>query len=217
MNPEISVIIPTVNEAGTLPETLASLEHNRSAFEVIVVDAGSDDGTLEVAARHGATGISAAKVCRAAQMNLGAREATAPAFLFLHADTRVPGGGLDHIVGTLRESPAVAGGTFLRRFDSPSATLRVTTWLAGLRSRYLGLFLGDQGIFVRRSIHEKLAGYDESLARCEDLDYSRRLRKLGKTATLRPPALSSARRFEARGPLRTTLEDLHHAWDYFRK
>lgn len=215
MNPELSVIIPTVNEAGTLPRSLASLEENKSPFEVIVVDAGSEDGTPEIAGRHGAIALRAAKTSRAAQLNLGAREAKAPLLFFLHADTRPAPGAIDQIVRTLHASPAIAGGAFTRRFDSPSLFLRATTRLADLRSRHFGLFLGDQGIFVRREIFEALGGFDESLELCEDLDFSRRLRALGKTVALRPSVLTSARRFEARGPLRTTLADLRHAWNYF--
>jgi GT2 family glycosyltransferase len=148
-------------------------------------------------------------------MNLGARRAAADALLFLHADTQVPRGGLDRILRTLTETPSAVGGAFCRRFDSPSLLLRFTTRLAGWRSRHLGLFLGDQGIFVRRAIFEELRGFDESLALCEDLDFARRLRGKGRVVTLNPGVVSSARRFEARGPLRTTIDDLRRAWEYF--
>jgi rSAM/selenodomain-associated transferase 2 len=217
VSPELSVIIPTKNEARNLPRALASLAESAIAFEVVVVDASSEDGTADMAELRGATVIRGASSSRAGQMNAGAARAKAPSLLFLHADTIVPAGALDAVVRALRnDNSAPAGGAFLRRFDSPSLLLRATAWLAGLRSRYLGLFLGDQGIFVRRDVFEKLKGFDESLPRCEDLDFSRRLRREGRTVTLRPPVLSSARRFEERGPFRTTLSDAACAWRYFR-
>ena len=216
MNPGISVIIPTHNEALNLPDTLASLEANDVSCEIVVVDGDSTDGTLALAVDEGAATINSEKAHRAHQLNLGARSASAPFFLFLHADTHLPQGALDKVITTLRDSPDLVGGGFTRRFDSPSLFLRLSTCLASLRSRHLGFFLGDQAIFVRKTVFEALDGFDETLPLCEDLDFSRRLRAHGKTTALSPPALSSARRFETCGPLRTTLSDLSHAWTYFQ-
>ncbi len=218
MNPEISVVIPTVDEAENLPKTLRSLESNSVSVEIIVVDASTGEATSAVAKSHGVdTILNQPQTGRAAQMNLGAREARAPVLLFLHADTRLPQSALDRVVSSLDSDGRVAGGAFHRRFHSDSVFLATTARIAGWRSRHLGFFLGDQAIFVRKAIFKRLGGFDESLALCEDLDFSRRLRSAGKTVTLGPPIVSSARRFEARGPLRTTLSDLRHAWRYFRR
>lgn len=217
MDHEISVIIPTHNEAQNLADTLTSLEANEVRSETIVVDGDSNDATLALAVDLGAATINLEEAHRAYQLNLGARQATAPILLFLHADTHLPEGALDKVVTILRDSPSLVGGGFLRRFDSPSLFLRATTWLAGLRSRHLGFFLGDQAIFVRKSIFEELNGFSESLPLCEDLDFSRRLRAKGRTIALGPPAISSARRFESLGPLHTTLRDVRHAWSYFQR
>jgi GT2 family glycosyltransferase len=139
-------------------------------------------------------------------MNLGAAQAHGRILLFLHADTLLPPGGLERIIDAIDRRGAV-GGAFSRRYRSPSPILALTCCLAALRNRLFGWYLGDQAIFVRRDIFERLDGYRE-IPIFEDLDFSRRLRRLGKTVMLTPPAYSSARRFARRGPLRTTWHDL---------
>ena len=198
----ISVIIPTWNEAAQLPASLASLRRQGQLHEVIVVDAGSTDPTREVAESHGATFIPSPRRQRAAQMNLGAAHSRGDCLLFLHADTCLPDEALAKIARALQD-PAVNGGGFARRFDSPSAVLRLTCLLAEIRTRCLGWFLGDQAIFVRRAVFESLGGFRD-LDLFEDLDFSRRL---GRVVTLRPPVISAGRRFAARGPTRTTCRD----------
>ena len=205
----ISVIIPTLNEAENLPRSLAALRRNSAPFELIVVDGGSTDRTCEIAAQLGAELMAAAVPQRAAQMNLGARRAAGQTVLFLHADTSLPPQGLARIERSL-QSPRVGGGGFARRFASPSLFLRLTCLLAEVRTRTLGWFLGDQAMFVRRELFVELGGF-RALDRLEDLDFSRRLRTRAKVVTLRPPVLSSGRRFEREGafegPIARTLRD----------
>lgn len=201
---KISVIIPAFNEATELPATLAALRAQEALLEVIVVDAGSTDATASLARSAGAQVISSARRQRAAQTNLGAAAARGDALLFLHADTRLAPGSLRAMEAAFQHED-VAGGGFARRYDSPALFLRATCALAEARTRLCGWFLGDQAIFVRRTVFTALGGFSEWDV-FEDLDFSRRLARAGRVVTLRPPVVSSARRFHA-GAARTTWRD----------
>jgi rSAM/selenodomain-associated transferase 2 len=202
----IAVITPTLNEAALLLETLNCIRANDAAFEILVVDGGSDDQTIRLAESGGARVIHSPRRQRAFQMNLGAQQARSDIFLFLHADTRIGPHALHQIEKSL-DQPRVVGGGFARRFEGASPVLRVTCWIGECRSRLLGWFFGDQGIFARRSAFERAGGFRD-LPLFEDIDFCRRLSRLGALATLRPPIVSSSRRFEARGSVLTTMSDV---------
>ncbi len=202
----VSIIIPTLDEAQVLPGTLERLSRLEGIAELLVVDAGSSDGTADIAESNGAVLLRSPKRQRAAQMNLGAGAATGDVFLFLHADTLLPATALTQIAAACVRSEVV-GGAFVRTFDSPSRFLAFTTRLAAARNRAFGWHLGDQALFARRSAFETLGGFPD-YDRFEDLDFSRRLGRLGRLATLHPGVVTSARRFQSRGPFRTTLRDL---------
>jgi rSAM/selenodomain-associated transferase 2 len=195
---KISVIMPALNEARELPETI---RRAAGAFEIIIADGGSDDGTQDF---KGAT-IIRAPLGRALQMNAGAAAATGDVFLFLHADTWLQPGSFDSIRSALA-FPRVSGGAFERRFRSNSLFLRATCGLAKFRNRAIGWHLGDQAIFCRAEVFRELAGFANMRA-FEDVDFSRRLARKGRLVTLRPPVLTSARRF-AEGPVKRTCKDL---------
>jgi len=199
------VIIPTFNEAENLEQVLRALLLS-ARDEVIVVDGGSGDGTQEIAKRGGARVLQGVCADRGQQMNLGAKEAQGELLFFLHGDTVVPDGALDLIDEVCADGQVVGGG-FLRQFDSDSIWLDWTCRLADWRSEHWGVFLGDQGIFVRREVFERLGGFDKNLTCCEDLHFSMKLKNEGAVVALRPAVLSSARRFERLGPLLTTLRD----------
>ncbi len=210
----ISVIVPTLNEGLELPITLGTLRESTAPYDLVVVDAGSRDDTVAIAQSVGARVIASPVRQRAHQLNLGAAAAKGEFLLFLHADTHLPPGALDHIqkalTGPADGSPGVhqpVGGGFVRHFDSSSRLLRLTCRLAAWRCRRWGWFLGDQGIFVRRTTFQRLGGFRE-IALFEDLDFSRRLARSGPVVTLSPGVVTSARRFAARGALVTTLRDL---------
>jgi rSAM/selenodomain-associated transferase 2 len=200
-----SVVIPTLNEEGHLPRTMAAIRENPAPSELIVVDGGSTDATVGIAGKLGAQVIESFMPQRAAQLNLGAQRATGEIILFLHADTLIPSEGLLRIEQALQRKH-VGGGGFARRFDSPSLFLRLTCLLAEFRNRAIGWFLGDQAIFVRRELFFQLGGF-RPVDQFEDLDFSRRLARAAKTVTLRPPVISSARRFQKEGPFARTLSD----------
>lgn len=203
----VSVVIPTLNEARWLPTVLDSLRRAADGveYEAIIADGGSTDGTWELAHRSGCVCIRSDRAQRAAQMNAGAAAARGDVLLFLHADTLLPTGSLQKIE-TACARPGLVGGGFERRYDSSSRWLRFTCALAGWRNRWFGWHLGDQAIFVRREVFARLGGFRD-LDVFEDVDFSRRLGRHGKLATLQPAVVSSARRFEERGALRRSLLD----------
>jgi rSAM/selenodomain-associated transferase 2 len=210
-HPTISVIIPVANEAAALPQCLARVAG--APNEIIVVDAESKDETRLLAERSGCLLLSYPQRHRARQMNFGAARARGRILLFLHADTLLPENALGKISDAIDRRRAI-GGAFSRRYRSRSLTLAITSRLAALRNRIFGWHLGDQALFVRLDIFQKLGGYRD-IPIFEDLDFSRRLGALGKIVTLTPPVYSSARRFAEKGPLPTTWNDLLLTRRYF--
>ena len=203
----ISIIIPTLNEAGMLPETVTRIRRNDAAQEIVVSDAGSSDRTVEIAETALCRVIRGVRPHRAMQMNAGAKHAHGETLFFLHADTLIAQHGLKQIEAALANRRVVGGG-FRRRYLNAPTFLLFTCALADVRCRWLGWYLGDQGIFVRRSVFEQLGGFRE-MPVFEDLDLCRRLKRAGKLVCLGPPVLSSARRFASRGAVSTAMFD---AW-----
>ena len=201
----ISVIIPTLSEADHLPATLESVIRAGRSAELIVVDGGSADGTIAIARGFGARVLETKVRQRAAQMNLGAFQSRGETLFFLHGDTRIPQTAFAAVHSWMRH-PRAVGGAFARRFDHPSYFLKLTCRLAEWRGRLNGWFLGDQGIFVRRTTFEHLKGFPPWEI-FEDLEFSRRMAGEGKVRLLHPPVLSSGRRFGLH-PMRCTWRDL---------
>ncbi len=206
MKPLVSIIIPTLDEVNTICPTLDAIAANETVHELIVVDGGSSDKTADLAEQRGVHLVRATGRNRAIQMNQGKTMAAGNILLFLHADTLIAPQALTKITNALRER-RVSGGAFARQYASRSLFLRTTCLLAELRARAFGWFLGDQAIFVRTEVFDALGGFREWEI-FEDLDFSRRMKQTGRVVTLRPPVVSSARRFSSRGPVRTTLSDL---------
>lgn len=201
----LSIVIPTLNEAANLPKTLQGLGKLTGECEVIVVDAGSEDGSCAIASGSGYRVISSPRRQRAYQMNLGAQNARGEHLLFLHADTLLPSNAVEAIAEAF-ENEKIVGGAFVRCYQSPSVVLRITCWLAVFRNVIWGWHLGDQAMFVRRSRFLQINGF-RLISPFEDLDFSRRLGRLGQLVTLKPGVSTSARRFSC-GNLTTTLRDL---------
>lgn len=197
----ITIVVPVLNEAEGIVRALQALEPLRArGHEVIVVDGGSDDRTPELA-RPLADRVVAAPRGRARQMNAGARIAAGDALVFVHADARLP----QDAERMVREALAARlWGRFDVRLDSPRALLALVGAMMNLRSRLSGIATGDQAIFVRREVFERLGGYAE-IPLMEDVELSARLRRLGRPACLRARVLVSARRWQAHGALRTIL------------
>lgn len=200
---KLSIIIPTLNEAGTIVSRLTELEPlRRRGVEVIVVDGGSSDGTPELAAEM-ADDIVRAPRGRATQMNAGAREARGEVFLFLHADTRLPEHADQRILTGLAGTTK-SWGRFDVAIDSVHPLLRVVATFMNWRSRLTGIATGDQAIFVRRSAFERCGGFP-AIALMEDIALSRKLKWLGRPLCLAQRVVTSGRRWERHGLLRTIV------------
>lgn len=199
--PDVSVIVPALNEAAGIASTLASVRRQEGSVEVVVVDGGSDDGTAEAArAACPEATVLAAPRGRAAQMNAGAALASGSVLLFLHADTCLPDGALAAVRGALADSEAV-GGCFRTAFDVGSEGRFGTVmrlWEARLWMGWHRLAFGDRALFFRRSAFEAMGGFpDQPLF--EDLDAVRAARRLGRFVFLPASVTTSARRFRQHG------------------
>lgn len=198
---QISVIIPTLNEEGNIEKTLLSAN---TADEIIVVDCGSRDNTVQIAKSFGAKVIFSEKG-RGIQMDAGAGLASGDVILFLHADTILPSGWKDY-VEKLFNNDNIIGGAFLLGIDSKKLFLKLINWIANLRAKFLGLIFGDQTIFVRRDAFYKIGGF-RGLPIMEDIDFVRRLKKTGKVELIKEKVLTSERRWEKKGILTTTIDN----------
>lgn len=207
----ISVIIPALNEVSVLATTLESIRPARP-LELILVDGGSLDATLRLANQHGAR-ILFSTPGRAKQMNLGAAAASGSILLFLHADTRLPL-HFDKEIRNVISGSAAVGGAFELKIDAQDPGLRWIEWMANWRSRTLHMPYGDQAIFVRAEVFRAIGGFSE-LPIMEDFELMMRLRKLGRIAIVPQPALTSARRWQETGILRTTLINQIAILSYF--
>jgi rSAM/selenodomain-associated transferase 2 len=207
----ISIIIPTLNEERTI---IATLVHTATLGfdELIVVDGGSTDETPALVEsyrdRTQSSAISpvqwvTAPPGRARQMNEGAKASSGEILLFLHADTQLPRDAKTMIDRTLADRQIV-GGRFNVRFDRPSMWGTVISRMMNWRSKLSGLATGDQALFVRRPIFEQMGGFAD-MPLMEDIEFSRRLKRVGAIATLTTTVTTSFRRWEQQGPLRTIL------------
>lgn len=201
--PRLSVIVPVLNEAPAITTLLADLRAILiPGDEIVVVDGGSVDGTPALAG-NGADRVLTSRPGRSLQMNAGAAAAAGEWLWFVHADTRVPADARDAI------ARAVAAGHVWGRFDirlsGRHPLLRVIETMMNLRSRLTGIATGDQGIFVTRAAFDRVDGFP-AIPLMEDITVSSRLKRVGPPACIRQPRLvTSSRRWEQRGIVRTVL------------
>ena len=198
----LSVIVPILNEERAIGATLEAIRRGAPDAEVIVVDGGSSDRSVEIS-RPLADRVIDGPRGRARQMNAGAAIASGDTLAFVHADSIVPADFASAISGAL-ENPEVVGGRFDVRLDDPRPPYRLIGALISLRSRISRTGTGDQAIFVRREVFEPLGGFPD-LELCEDLDFARKLKRVGRIACLRSCVTTSARRWQNEGLVRTVL------------
>ncbi len=200
----VSIIIPTLNEAMQIEETLAPLQAwRKQGVEVIVTDGGSQDDTA-LLARPLADHVVASVRGRATQLNAGAAASSGRVLLFLHADTRLPGHGLHALLDDMQRH-GKSWGRFDVHLSGKHILLRVVERMISLRSRVSGIATGDQAMFVTREAFELAGGFPPILL-MEDIALSRSLKKqFGRPLCLTLPVVTSSRRWEKHGILRTIL------------
>ena len=199
----LSIIIPTLNEAEAIEALLGSLQAlRRQGHELILVDGGSADATVERASRLVDTLLTAPRG-RASQMNAGASVARGDVLLFLHADTRLPDNGARFVLGELTRTGR-DWGRFDVRIAGGSPMLRLVGWMMNQRSLLTGIATGDQAMFVRRSVFVEAGGFP-SIALMEDIVLSVELKRRSRPVYLRNKAVTSGRKWEKNGLLRTIV------------
>jgi rSAM/selenodomain-associated transferase 2 len=200
MNPWISIIIPARNDAKALRLTLDHLQCLRGIETAeIIVAASGKKGEAENAGAGRAKIVWPAESTRSALMNAGAAIANGDVFFFLHADSFPPLDALAEIQTALQDH-RVVGGAFEHRFEEAVWSLRLISWINRRRYFLTRNYYGDQGIFVRAEIFRFLGGYRDVFM--EDLDFSQRLKRLGRTKVIPKFIVTSGRRFLIWGPWR---------------
>jgi rSAM/selenodomain-associated transferase 2 len=203
--PELTVIIPTLNEADRIGPLVSYLRERTTAPIWIADSPQTNDHTAEVALAAGAQVWSCPQSGRAAQMNYVANKASTDLLYFIHADTFPPATFMKRILLAIERG--VDFGYFSYRFDSRHPLL----WFNSRATRMDGLFAGggDQTLFIRRTVFEQLGGFDESLMLMEDFDLVRRARRAGyRHQLIREDALVSARKYDKNSWLRVNLVNL---------
>lgn len=198
----ISIIIPVFNEAAIIERTLWQLSEN-SDVEIIVVDGGSSDRTVDLAQQIAVKVITVANLGRAAQMNAGAAIARGKYLLFLHADTLLPTNYLRLVSETLSQ-PQVVAGAFELKIDSAARALRLVEFFVKMRSHLCSLPYGDQAIFLSQKVFLEIGGF-ANLPIMEDFELVQRLKRQGKIAIAPAKVVTSPRRWQQLGVWRTTL------------
>jgi rSAM/selenodomain-associated transferase 2 len=221
MTGRLSIVIPVLNEQAYIAATLTRLARDFGDCEIVVVDGGSTDGTVETATTTIAAELGRPTVRvirgprgRARQMNTGAAHATGDVLWFVHADTRIDPTAEQQIRAALVD-PAVVGGGLTLRFDRAGPALRYLAWTSNQRARRLHWIFGDQAMFVRREVFHAIGGFP-GLPIMEDLEASRRLAHQGQLVVLAATCTASARRFDQHGTWRMLvfmqwLKALHFA------
>ncbi|MET4107603.1 TIGR04283 family arsenosugar biosynthesis glycosyltransferase [Hymenobacter sp. UYP22] len=211
----LSVIIPTYNEAANIGRLVADLRRHAppGTVEILVVDAGSPDGTAEVARAAGATVLPAPKPGRAAQLNYGASQARGDVFYFVHADVGIHPGYVATIAAAVAQGHAA--GCYRFRFDSPHPLLRINSY--GTRFKGIMSRGGDQTLFVTRALFEQLGGFNERFVIMEDFEIIQRIGRLASFHIVPLDVVVSARKYETNSWLRVQLANLTAFAMYFLK
>jgi rSAM/selenodomain-associated transferase 2 len=205
-NRDLSVIIPALNEERTLRACMDSVK-KLDPLEIIVVDGGSSDRTAKIAEEAGVVIIQSPRG-RGIQMNKGASLAKGKILLFLHADTRMP-----EVKKSLASSlfNDYVGGFFKLKFNDDSISTRLVEAFANMRARLLSLPYGDQALFIKRAIFEKMGGFRE-YPFLEDIDMAIRVRKFGRLQYLPFHVIASSRRLKKGFPFSPILISLRNVF-----
>jgi len=200
----LSIVIPAWNEAEALPRVLEDLAPARGrGVEIVVADGGSTDGTRAAACGRVDRLVEGARG-RACQLAAGVAAASGEVVWLLHADSRVDPASDLHIVWEMEHSGR-PWGRFNVRLDGNHPLLRVVETAMNVRSRLTGIATGDQGMFVRRDVLERAGGIPRQPL-MEDVELSKRLKRMAPPLCLPHRIVTSARRWESRGIVRTIVQ-----------
>jgi rSAM/selenodomain-associated transferase 2 len=197
----VSIIIPVLNEEKSISALLENLKGQDGDYEIIIADGGSTDNTLTKCISYRDIKIVTSEKGRALQMNKGASIALGTTLLFLHADTTLPGKGIQAIEKAMGDNK-ILGGSFYVKFDEQNRILNFLSRFTRINNRYLTW--GDQGIFIRKTIFDEIGGYKD-IPVMEDLEIQKKLRRKGRFIKLPLAVTTSARRFIQNGIIRQQL------------
>ncbi len=197
----ISIIIPVLNEVSMIAQTISTVQTAKD-IEIIVVDGGSNDGTIQLVKSLNVQLISSFPG-RAIQMNCGAKVATGDILLFLHGDTLLPL-NFDRLLIAALMKPNIVAGAFELGIRGATRNLQIVHKIVNWRSRYLQMPYGDQGFFLEAKIFQEIGGFPE-IPIMEDFELIRQLKKRGRIAIVSRPVLTSSRRWQKLGILKTTF------------
>ena len=196
----ISVIIPVLNEAKILDQSLSRLTSQLKGHELIIVDGGSTDETPLIAKKYGQ--IISAERGRARQSNAGATAARGDTLLFLHADVWLDSGAIEGVETAI--AAGYIGGAFKQRIEGDHPLYRLIECAANFRAKRLRIFYGDGGIFVRRTYFDRVGGFPD-IPIMEEVEFSRKLRRQDQVTLVESRIHISPRRWQKNGIIRTTL------------
>lgn len=198
---KISIIIPVLNEANTIKNVLLNLQSYQK-LEVIVVDGGSEDETVAIAESFGYKVLSSPRG-RAIQMNTGAAVSTGNILLFLHGDTILPANFPTMIFAAVQK-PGIVGGAFELAIDAKIRGIKFVEKMVNWRSHFFSLPYGDQAIFIKSEIFHKIGGFPIQPI-MEDFVFIRQLKKIGKIVIIPTTVITSGRRWQRLGIVKTTM------------
>lgn len=209
--PTVSVIIPVLNECDNIAQAVNSA-WLAGADEVIAVDGGSTDGTLDQLEELDCQFITS-NPGRGTQLRLGAEHASGDILFFIHADALIHQNCIAQIIDSMSTRNPATHGCFRQRIEKPGTLFRLIERGNMVRARWFKMMYGDQGIFIRRDIYEKIDGVP-GVKLMEDVILSDRLKKIGRPTILPGPITVNARRWQKRGPIRQTLLNWSLYWRF---
>lgn len=202
--PRLSVIVPVLNEATTVGPFVAHHIDMPGLHELIVVDGGSTDGTVDNLREFGSRIriMNAERRGRAAQMNTGASAASGDVLMFLHVDCILHKESFVRVQRAFTTDPALVGGGFLKKYSKENFLLTCYRMaMNGIRTRLLRNLVGTNAMFIRKDLFQKIGGFDE-VPILEDVILCDRMKKIGRLAVLTPHVRSSSRRYSGQGLFR---------------